>query len=130
MKALKRYGFTLLGGLLAVFGIIWAKGIFNQTAPDVIFHILCDAFFIVAVLLLATGLLIFSTNEGTFDILAYGMSSFLGIFRNKRVPKYETFYDYRESRQDKKVKFGYFLICGAGFLAVAFLMYFLYRQNI
>lgn len=130
MKALKRYGLTLLGGLLAVLGIAWAKGVFTQTAPSIIFHILCDSFFVVAVVLLAAGLLIFSSNEGTFDILAYGMSSFIGAFRKNHIKKYETFYDYRESRQDKKVKFGFLLICGLVFMAVAFLMYFLYRKHI
>ena len=42
--------------------------------------------------------------------------------------KYDTFYDYRVSREEKKLPYGFLLICGLIFLAVAFVMYFLYRQ--
>ncbi|MBE6569035.1 MAG: DUF3899 domain-containing protein [Ruminococcaceae bacterium] len=126
---MKKYLITILAGLLAVFLILWAKDIFVQTETVVVFHILCDAFFAVGVVITGVGLLIFSTNEGTFDMLSYGMSVFADMFRRKPLRKYDTFYDYRVSRQDKKLHFGFMLICGLLFLAVSGVMYYLYRMH-
>lgn len=128
MKASRKYWITLLVGFVAVALILWAKDIFRQTAAATVFHILSDAFFVVGVVIFGAGGLIFSSNEGTFDMLVYGVKSFLDMFRKHSVKKYDTFYDYRESRADKKVPFGFLLICGLFFLAIAFVMYFLYRQ--
>lgn len=128
MRAFKKYFITLILGFLAVGGILWAKDILAQTELVRIFHILCDAFFAVGTLITCIGLLVFSSNEGTFDMIVYGVSSFFDLFRTVSKKKYETFYDYRESRADKKISFGFLLICGLFFLAVSFAMYFLYRQ--
>lgn len=128
MKTLKKYLITLLVGFSAVAMIIWGKDIFNQTAPVDVFHILTDAFFAVGVVITSAGLLVFSSNEGTFDIIVYGVKSFIGMFRKNDEKKYDTFYDYRESRADKKIKFGFLLISGLIFLAISFVTYFLYRQ--
>lgn len=128
MRSLKKYLITLVIGALLVFGIIWAKDIFAQTALSSIFHILTDAFFAVGTVGICAGLLVLSANEGTFDILVYGVNSFLDFFRSTSKKKYDTFYDYKVSRADKKIRFGFMLICGLIFLAIAFVMYFLYRK--
>ena len=128
MRTFKKYGITLLIGLLAVAGILWAKDIFAQTDPKSIYHILSDAFFAVGTVILCAGLLIFSSNGGTFDMLVYGVSSFLDMFRTVSRKKYDTFYDYRMSRAEKQLPFGFLVICGLIFMAVAFAMYWLYRQ--
>lgn len=128
MRALKKYLITLAVESLLVLGIIWAKDIFAQTALSSIFHILTDAFFAIGTVGTCAGLLVFSSNEGTFDILVYGMSSFIDMFRTTSKKKYDTFYDYRESRADKKLQFGFVLVCGLIFLAISFVMYLLYRR--
>lgn len=128
MRGFKKYLITLLTGFALVALILWSKDIFSQTEPKAIFHILTDGFFVVGVLMTCVALLIFSSNEGSFDILVYGVSSFLDMFRKTSLKKYETFFDYRESRADKKLKFGFLLICGLFFLAISFVMYYLYCQ--
>lgn len=128
MKAIRKYVITLLIGFAAVALIIFSKDILSQTAPVDIFHILCDAFFAVGVVISGAGLLVFSSNEGTFDMLVYGIKSFVDMFRRNSIKKYDTFYDYRMSREDKKIQFGFLLICGLFFLAISFVMYYLYRQ--
>ena len=128
MKSIKKYVITLLIGLALAFWIAWAKDILAQTEAVNIFHILCDAFFVVGVVITSGGLLVFSTNEGSFDMIVYGMQSFFDLFRKTSTKKYETFYDYRASRADKKVQFGFMLICGLIFLAIAGVMYLFYRQ--
>ena len=63
MKTGKKYLITLLVGFAAVGLILWSKDIFAQTAPVDVFHILCDAFFAVGVVITSAGLLIFASNE-------------------------------------------------------------------
>jgi hypothetical protein len=128
MKKVRKYLITLLIGFACVALIAWSKDIFAQTKPVDVFHILCDAFFAVGVVISCAGLLIFSSNEGTFDMIVYGVQSFVDLFRKNSIRKYDTFYDYRMSRVDKKFPFGFLLICGVLFLVISFVMYFLYYQ--
>ena len=128
MKAWKKYLITLLVGFAAAGLIIWSKDIFAQTTLTGVFHILCDAFFVVAVVTLSSGLLIFSSNEGTFDMVMFGLKTFWGMFRKNDVRTNETFYDYRASREEKKTPFGFLLICGLIFLAISMVMYYLYYR--
>lgn len=128
MKSLTKYAITLLVGFTLAFLILLSKDIFAQTEAVKIFHILCDGFFVVGVVVTSAGLLVFSSNEGTFDMLVYGVNTFLDLFRRQSARKYETFYDYRSARSDKKIRFGFLLLCGLFFLAVSMVMYLLYRQ--
>ena len=127
MKKLK-YFITLLCGFAASMLIFLVKDIFSQTEAVNVFHILCDGFFAVGVVITAMGLLIFTSNEGTFDAIVYGVGSFIDMFRRTSKRKYETLYDYRESRSEKKVKFGFLLICGLFFSLLAMVMYLFYRK--
>ena len=128
MRSLKKYLITAVVGLLAVGAILWSKDLFAQTAPVTIFHILCDAFFAVGVVIFAAGVLVFSSNEGTFDIFVYGVSSFVDMFRKQSQKKYKTFYDYRESREDLKLSFGFLMLTGAVFIAISLVMLYLYHM--
>ncbi len=130
MKILKKYLITFSVGLVAAFLIAWYRDIFAQTEPVKIFHTLCDAFFIVGALLTCGGLLVFSSNEGTFDMIVYGLKSFWGAFRKSYTRKYATFYDYRESRSAKKISFGYIVFTGLFYLAVSGVMYLLYLKYV
>ena len=130
MKVLKRYLITLAAEAIIVLGILWFKDIFAQTALVSIYHILSDAFCVAGTVTVCAGLLVFSSNEGTFDMLSYGMSSFFDLFRVHSQKKYDTFYDYRESRADKRLPCVFLLICGVAFLVIALVMYLLYRQHI
>ena len=128
MKSIKKYLITLISGLLGVGFIAWAKDIFNVTEPIMIFHILCDAFFAIGVVITGMGLLIFTTNEGVFDGLVYAVNSFFGMFKRDLDRKYDTLYDYKESRANKKFSFGFMLISGIVFIAISMIMYLMYRR--
>ena len=128
MKTFKKYLLTLLIGFVGVALILWSKDIFSQTEAVKIFHILTDAFFVVGVVMTSVGLLVFSSNEGTFDMLVYGTRVFLDMFRKVKKNQFETFYDYRVSRESQKMPFGFIVICGLFFLAVSFVMLYFYSQ--
>ena len=128
MRSIKKYLITLLVGFLGVLLILVFKDVFSKTAPVEIFHILCDAFFVVGVVMTGVGLLIFSSNEGTFDALVFGIGSFFSMFRKNEIRKHRTLYDYRVDKAEKKVRMGFLLLCGLFFLAVSIVFYLLYRQ--
>ena len=117
---LLRYGLTAAIGAFVAFLIMIGKGIFAAADSIEVLHILCDAFFVPGALLVCAGLLIFVSNGGVFDMLAYGvMLVFDGLRRDVTKRKYRTFYDYRESRKGKKREMGFILIVGLVYIAVA-----------
>ena len=128
MRDFRKYLITLLVGLAGVAGILFTKDFFAQTEPVKIFHILCDAFFVIGVVMTGMGALIFTSNEGSFDMMIYGVRSFFDLFRKNPSKKYPTFYDYRTSREEKKLKFGFMLICGLFFIALSLTMLYFYSM--
>ena len=128
MKAWVKYVIVLLIGFLMAYCVASSKNVFAQSEPVMIFHILSDSFIVPGVLLSGFGLLIFVSNEGAFDILTYGVRSFLGFFKKNPKREYETFYDYKVSRASKKLRFGTVLVCGLFFLLIAVIMYYIYSK--
>ena len=128
MRSAKKYLITLLVDVVVAALIAWSRGVLDQTEIVKVFHILCDSFFVVGVVTTSAGLLIFSSNEGTFDILTYGMKVFLSMFKRDMSRKYETFYDYREAKSEVKVQFGFLVICGLVMLAISMVMLYFYHQ--
>lgn len=130
MKALRKYWITLLIEASLTAAIAVGKDVLDQTALVNVYHILCDSFFVAGTVTTCAGLLVFSSNEGTFDMLVYGVKVFVDAFRPNAVKKYDTFYDYRVAREEKKFPFLFLVVCGLAFLAVAFVMYYLYCQQL
>ena len=128
MRSAIKYLLTLLFGFAMAAWVAWSKDILGQAVLKDVFHILTDAFFIPAILILGAGALVFTTNEGAFDAITFGLKSFWGMFSKKLKPRQETYYDYRMSRQEKKLPFGFLLICGAIFFAVSMVMLSLYYR--
>lgn len=125
MKRYLNYIITLLIGLIFAFLICVFKNIFTQTSVNEVMHILVDAFFVPGVVLMCFGLLIVSTNGGTFDMLGYGVIMFISLFNKGTERKYKTFYDYRESKKEKKRTFGYLLVVGV-FLTIISLIFLIF----
>lgn len=124
---MKKYLITSAIGLAITSLIVLSKGIFNQDDSTAVFHILCDAFFVPGVCLTCFGLLVFSSNEGTFDMIIYGTQKFFGLFKKDlKNEKYKTFYEYKEAQHDKKASFAYLIFVGLAFIAVSMIFLILY----
>lgn len=130
MKSIKKYLITIVVGFLMAGLVMYSKDIFNQTELSEILHILTDSFSIPAVLITGFGGLIFVSNEGVFDGLAYGVTSFIDMFRKEKKNQFRTFYDYKESKSEKNTPFGYLLICGLIFIVITAVFSLLYENNI
>lgn len=127
-KIFIKYLVTILIGLIVVGAVLLVRDVFSsETAAEAFLH-LTDAFFISGVLITSAGALVFTSNHGAWDMLAYGVSSFMDLFRKREKKKYDSFYDYKESKSDKKFSFGFLLICGAVFLIVSMIMLYCHYQ--
>ncbi len=126
MKNVKKFwvSFVICSG--CTFLIAWSRGVFEQTAPIHVFHILSDSFLTVGITAICIALLLFVGNEGSFDILSYGLQAFWSFFRKDMSRRYDTFYDYRMARQKKKIPFLFLLLCGSFFFFMSVLMYMAY----
>lgn len=124
---MKKYLITIIIGLVFTGLILLSKDIiFQENAKDV-FHILTDSFFVTGVVLSGVGVIIFASNEGTFDMLKFGVIKFFDLFkRDMTKVKYRTFYDYRVERLEHKQGFGFMLLVGIGFIAISIIFLLLY----
>lgn len=88
-------------------------------------HLLCDGFFVAAVVLLGFGGLKFTRNQGMFDMLMYSVSSTFQIhypFAKMDSPlqeRQETFLDYKERKRAKRKSAAELLWAGLVYLVLA-----------
>lgn len=104
MKKLLKYVIPFLICAVIVIVILAARESFVKTGKELIKD-LCDAFSVPGVVMLCFGALVYATNGGTFDMLAYGVRKFFDLFKKDLTKvKYRTFYDYRQAQQEKNVR--------------------------
>lgn len=114
-----RYLYTSLSAVVLLVVIAIGLEVFSQeSAYDTIVTI-CNSFFIVGVVFLGVGGLMFAANEGSFDMIKYGISSVFTMLDPRKMKGHEKFHEYRERMQQKKVEFVHFLIIGAVFLVLS-----------
>ena len=100
--------------------VAWAEHGYTRTAIWLMLDCWGSSVAIAGVVGLSVGALVWASNGGVFDIFAYGGRIFVRMFFKKDVKdhKYPTYYDYRESRKDKKRAFWYMLIVGGAYFTV------------
>ena len=120
MKKYTGHIVTAIIGLAIAVAIMVGKDIFAANSLKAAMHILVDAFFVPGILLACFGLLVFSSNEGTFDMLSYGMSSFINLFRkDMKKMKHKTFYDYRMAKHATSKPFLYIIFVGLFYIGIS-----------
>lgn len=125
-KALKYLIPFLLCAVAVILILVW-RGAFARSGKGLIID-LCDAFSVPGAVMLGIGLLVFVTNGGAFDMLAFGVIKLFDLFkRDLTKVKYRTFYDYREAQHEKNRSFLNLLIVGGGFLLVGIVFLLIYN---
>ena len=115
-----KYLITLIIGLLFAFIYAVLNNIFAQTDREKIFHILTDSFFVPGILFVCFGILVFSSNGGTFDMIKYGTVRFLSLFkRDYNDVKYKSYYEYVSEKHEKNQSFGYLIMVGIVFIIIS-----------
>ena len=129
MKTIYKYLITFGVGFLMAFFAASINDLFNQTDIVEILRIVTNSFTLPAFLLTGVGGLVFVSNEGSFDALSYGMTTFFDIFRKEKKNKFASYYDYRKSKDEKKIHgFGFLIITGLVFAALMVISYLIYTQ--
>lgn len=126
MKKVLKYLIPFLLCAVVVILILVSRGSFSSSGQSLM-RDLCDAFFVPGVVMTCFGLLVFATNGGAFDMLAFGVRKLFDLFkRDLTKVKYRTFYDYREAQKENKRSFGNFIFVGLGFVLVAIAFFLVY----
>lgn len=131
MKAFKRilpYLITALIGAAAAVLVICLKSVWALPVRERM-GALSDAFLLPGAILAGVGLLIFASNGGVFDMLAFAALMFFNLFRrdmSKR--KYKDFYEYREAKKGKHRDMAFMLIVGLVYIAVSVIFLIIYSN--
>lgn len=127
-KRAKKFCVLIAIGLAFALLMSFWSDLYGAKDATTVFKILCDCFTVPAILYLGFGLLLWSGNEGTFDMLGYGVKSFFGMFSHKSRQEKESFYDYRQRKHAQQKVFAEYLWAGLVFLAIALILLFVYYQ--
>ena len=128
-KNILRYSIASAVGLALAFVILCFKNIFSQTDAVKVFQILCDAFFVTGICFACIGVIMLAGNGGAFDMLGYAFVMLFDALRkdiSKR--KYKDFYEYRQSKKEKKRNVLYMFVVGGAFIAISVIFLILYYQ--
>ena len=126
---LKRYAIAAAVGAILVLIMVGTRGIFAEDRTQEVMRLLSDACFATGVVLTAMGVILFASNGGLFDMLAFSMILLFGVFkRNVSERKYKDFYEYREAKKGRKRSVAYLLLVGLCYIAIAGLFLALYYK--
>ena len=123
-----KYLVPSLLGLLTAFGIMWARGIFDISAPDKIISLISDGFFTVGMLFTGIGLLLWISTTGVLDIISYGFKSLIVLFTlAKKKPDEGGFYEYKIRQKEKRRPVPFQILwVGLIFIVIAGVLVFMY----
>ena len=126
----RHYLITGAAGLTAAAAIAWGRGLKAGADPGSVFMALCDGCFVVGILLVCMGVLLWVGSTGFFDMLSYGLQKLwqrMSAFARGR--EEQTYYDYKTSRDRRRSRAHRVpLLIGAVFLAGA-VVFLLLWQN-
>lgn len=131
---LMKYGISTGFALVMVWLYLWLRldSLADFAALDRVeqYLLICDAFTIPGMLLLMFGCLLWLSNQGALDGVAYVTSYAIKMLIPGRMRKeQERFYDYVERKRGNRVKgYGFLFIVGAVFMAVALIFMALYNS--
>ena len=93
--------------------------------------VLSNAAFIPGVMTMCLGLFILAADGGAFEMLVYGMTRFISLFKkNTKDVRFATFYDYHVyNSEQEKMPFLFLILVGAFFIILAIIFVTIYSNN-
>lgn len=121
---------SLCAGLLIALGVLVANSFWTVGKPD-IYRLLSDACIASAALVGGVGILVFAAGNGTFDMLAYGFLHIFDLFRpNARNRQYRDFYEYKQSKGQRKRPVSHMLLVGIGFFLLSWIFSLVWQKSL
>ncbi|MBQ3696943.1 MAG: DUF3899 domain-containing protein [Spirochaetales bacterium] len=109
--------------LTLVFVTAVLQGLFNPPSGMRVSVIICNAFFIIGVLMAGIGILSWAGSKGTYDIFSYAGKVILVKFKPKE--KMQSYYDYtQEKNKNRKAWLKELTVWGAICIAISALLIF------
>ena len=109
--------------LTLVFVTAVLQGLFNPPSGMRVSVIICNAFFIIGVLMAGIGILSWAGSKGTYDIFSYAGKVILVKFKPKE--KMQTYYDYtQEKSKNRKAWLKELTVWGAICITISALLIF------
>lgn len=109
--------------LALVFVTAVLQGLFNPPSGMRVSVIICNAFFIIGVLMAGIGILSWAGSKGTYDIFSYAGKVILVKFKPKE--KMQSYYDYtQEKSKNRKAWLKELTVWGAICIAISALLIF------
>ncbi|MBR6019934.1 MAG: DUF3899 domain-containing protein [Lachnospiraceae bacterium] len=101
-KTLVRYGISMGVALVIAFSVFCGSGglAAGCTAQDRVKEV-SDACFVVGALMFGSGVLMWASGEGMFDMIAYGVKT---LFHVKLSDPKETYAEYRERKRGTRTR--------------------------
>jgi len=118
-----------VGALIALFVFITA-GLFSADNEADVYKILSNGFYTAAVLVGGTGILVYCSSGGVFDMISYGVRGSLNaLFRRTPKPgEPKDFYEYKVQRHKKQPKFLYLILTGLFYFALSVVFTILFNK--
>ncbi len=111
----------------AVLIVAAIRGIFKASGAADAMRILCDAFFIVGILMGGVGVLSWIGKSGSFDIFSYSTKVILYKFRPKA--KLDNYYDYKQKKaEERKPWLKGLAICGVACIILSIVVLLIYNS--
>ena len=114
-------------GLILALAVVLSQGVFGASGSDVL-RIVCDGFFVAGVLLLASGLLKWISNEGGMDGLNYAFKVAVARIKRDYEGSRKSFGDYREEREQKATSALPLILSGVIHVAIAVVFLAIYNS--
>ena len=94
-------------------------------------YILSNATFIVGVICLGLGLMTLAANGGAFEMIGYGISRFISLFRRDHTKvRFQTFYDYHAYKSEQpKPPFLYLVVVGLFYIGISIIFVTIWYNN-
>lgn len=119
----KSFLISLLAGAVVTAAVCF----FNASSGLGAAHLLCDGFFVAAVVVAGSGGLLFVRNQGLFDIMSFGIKSVFQIHWPWTAPRTadegkESFFEYKDRKRGQRKSPAGTLLAGAVYVVLAFVM--------
>jgi len=118
----------VLCGLIITISLLFVRGAFNASTAKDTLRLVCDAFFLPGAMLILSGALIWSLDNGVADGITYSFKKIFDLRKRAYEEEKETYSEYKEKKHKNKGSVIEFFISGCCYLIVATALLIIYNS--